>query len=150
MINDKTDNHSCVSTTTEKNNFLCACACVNRTETQLVLKSFQCYARLREPLGYITTQESAHTTLLSTRTTLIGLRFFDDLMERRIAMPSQSKHSRLPYHDQAKAILVLRKVVWADPWVITVITTQESAHATLCSTWATLDQASFRQGTKQS
>ena len=30
MINDKTDNHSCVSTTTEKNNFLCACACVNK------------------------------------------------------------------------------------------------------------------------
>jgi len=125
-------------------------SCVNRTETQLVLKSFQCYARLREPLGYITTQESAHVTLRRIRTTLVGLRFFDDLMEQRIAMPCQSKHSRLLYHDQAKVNLVLCKVVWDDPWVITVITTQESAHTTFHSTRTTLDQASFRLATKQS
>ena len=40
-----------------------------------------------------------------------------------------------------KVVLALFKVAWAkwaDPWVITVITTQESAHATLCSTRKTL------------
>ena len=36
-----------------------------------------------------------------------------------------------------KVVLVLRKVAWVDPWVIT-ITTQGSAHATLHSTRTTL------------
>ena len=37
------------------------------------------------------------------------------------------------YFVSIKIILVLRKVAWADPWAITIIT-QESAHATLRNT----------------
>ena len=37
-----------------------------------------------------------------------------------------------------KVVLMLQKVVWTDPWVFTVITTQGSAHATLRSTRKTL------------
>ena len=42
------------------------------------------------------------------------------------------------YLVSSKVVLVLRKVAWADPWVI-IVTTQGSAHATLRSTRMTLD-----------
>ena len=60
------------------------------------------------------------------------------------ASPFQSLHKgaslEMPLKNWgvSKVVLVLSKVAQADPWVITVIATQESAHATLRSTRTTL------------